>query len=247
MPISDDTRAALQSAAGNDRQRGPRMDLRTITFDGKKGELRMTEKDGTIVPIAMPAEFVVLKKRNALKAFTDASYFSTEYDYASSIINLFKRENGRTVHVDQGTPKQLRAMHPFLKWMQPCYVLYKGEVMKLDIKGASASAFIDYSKKLQSENLHSYMVMTVVPSAGTGKKGAINYRFMQFESRDLTEDEAVQTTEALKKLTSDLFEIDKFYAEKNARKADIAPEPQAKDAADIDYPDEEINPEDIPF
>jgi hypothetical protein len=260
MPISKERQAELMGVAGEQRTKGPRMETKTVQFDGRTGELRMRDADGTLTPVDFPAEYVILKKRNVLKAFTDASYFSTEYDYTSTIISLFKIENGKAKHVGSGTPPELRAEFPFLKWQQPCYALdlVSGEIVKIEIKGASASAFIDYTKKLQDEGLHSYQVVTRIIGADTGKTGAVTYKFMQIESRDLEDDEFEATKAALESVTKQLYEIDKYYAEKKAASAEVTaalpttaptgpvaqsePDPLAKH-----FDGSEVNPEDIPF
>lgn len=236
--------AELAGAAGQTRSKGPRFEADSVTFDGKKGELRLRQADGTIVPVNYPAEFVILKKRNVLKSYP---MFSTEYDYASTIISLFSSETGRVQHVASGTPKQLREKFPQLKWQQVCYALYNGEVVKLEIKGASASSFIEYSKQLQDQDLHSYQVVTIITGAGTGKKGAVEYKFMEFGSRDLDEAEFDQVKSSLERVTKELYEIDRHYAEKKAEKMEGVDTP-APDLGELASEfDEEINPEDIPF
>lgn len=250
MAISKEQMDELAGVAGQSRSKGPRMDVPTISFDGKQGELKMRASDSTIHPVPFPAEFVILKKRNALKAFP---MFSTEYDYASTIISLFSSESGRVQHIASGTPPQLRAQFPTLKWMQPCYALYNGAIVKLEIKGASASSFIDYTKTLKEAGEHSYQVVTVVPGAGTGKKGVIDYKFMQFEKRDITDDEFMLVKDALKDVTEQLYNIDKYYAEKKAERAEGTDALPVDDVpvhpldSEFNVGGEEINPEDIPF
>lgn len=252
MPITPEQQAELAATAGETRSKGPRMELKTLRFDGKSGELRLIELNGEQVPVTIPAELVILKKRNVLKAFTDQSYFTTEYDFTSSIISLFTMENSKVKHLASATPPQLRAQYPFLKSQQVGYALFNHEVVKFEIKGASFSSFIDYTKTLQDQKLHSYQVVTQISGVGSGKKGTVNYRFMEFTYRDLESDEFNEVKGALDDTTKQLYAIDKYYAEKKAAAAPDAHDTPDADAdplaAEFDSPAADaINPEDIPF
>lgn len=249
MPLTPEQKAQLAGAAGQSRERGPSIDAKIIRFAGDTGELRTREKDGTIIPISIPSEFIILKKRNMLGGhINEEAHFTSEYDFKSTIVSLFKTVNGKTQHVASGTPPQLRAQFPNLKSRQMCYALHNGEIVKLEIKGASYTSFIDFSDKLREEGLHSYEVVTIVSGVGSGKKGVVNYKFMEFDKRDLTDEEFATVAKELESLTKRLYEIDRHYAEKRAEKAGVAdgvdPEPVSELAAVFD---EEINPEDIPF
>lgn len=247
MTISKEKLDELTGVAGEKQSKGPRLDLPTVRFDGKTGEARMVAPDGSIAPIALPAEFVILKKRNVLKAFTDCSYFTSEYEYTSSIISLFKMENGRVKHVMSATPPQLRAEYPFLKAQQVGYALYDGQQVKMEIKGKTFSSFIEYSKVLSDEKLHSYQVVTIVNGTGVGKKGTVSFKFMEFSHRDLTDAEFEQVKANLDDITKKLYNIDNFYAQKRLEKSEAVQTAAPADVPGIEFPEDEVDAEDIPF
>lgn len=264
MPITKEQQAELAGAAGEQRQKGPKVEAKALRFNGATGELRKVDDYGEQEPIAIPVEFVILKKRNALKAYIgDVSHFTSEYDYSSTIINLFKFENGKASFVTSGTPAQLREAYPELSGVQVAYVVHDHELCKLEIAGKSFGSFIDYQDELKKAQLHSYQVVTQVTGVERGKKGIVSYAFMKFGFRDMDEPEFTETKEALEKLTKELYEVDKFYAEKNAARGEtvvaVGPSPVAANALPtspvsvqpVQMPDihlaDEVNPEDIPF
>lgn len=248
MPISKEQRDSLATVAGETNTRGPRIDTLAIKWDGVNGELRKVDADGTLIPLKLPLELTFLKKRNVLKAYiNDVSHFTSEYEYTSTIINLFKYDNGKTTFVDAGTPPQLRAKYPELKGTIQAYVLHEGDLCKLEIKGASLKSYLTFTDELD-RGLKSFQYVTIVSGIGAGKKGAVSYKFMEFSHRDLEEAEFEEVKTRLDGITKELYEVDKFYAEKNLARTDT-PQPAVRHALEEEFDEvvEEINPEDIPF
>lgn len=231
----------------------PKYEVPILKMDGNTGTFEVRE-DGEKATLAKAPTIVVLKVRNALaKDINGESYFTSEYESPNDQVSLFKSVAGSTVHVADGTVTEMRASHTFLKMKAVLYVLYDKRVHKLEVKGGSIGNWFDYLTKLKDQDVHCFEVMTTL---GTEEKlnesvhkkyFAITFEDKEFPAKaDLTavENAQVEVVEALKKI--DDYRNSRTNGAQSSQSLEgfVA---EAEAAKGVAYPDEEIDPEDIPF
>ncbi len=159
----------------------------TDDVDPETGKKIWTKKE-----IGKEAELIVLYQRRQLK-FYDGEFYtsSTVYDNDDEVIPLFKNKQ----EVDRGTPKELKSREIYqgksakgkaiskLEDNRVLFVLYKGEVYQLNLRGTSMYAFMTYSK-IQSPNT----VLTAINSESK-ENGAISWNQMTFRAVRVINDE----------------------------------------------------------
>lgn len=215
-------------------------------------------------------EVVFLKHRRRLFKYnaTTRSLETNEHNSKSDRVILYGPN-------EKGTAEELRLKYPELRTQQIVYAILvsTGEVVRILVKGASLSSertekgvmkYYEYLSSFGDE--HSYQYKTILkPVEETGPMGG--YYCISFTRGDkLTEQQLEKVATAIKETHASIVKMDEYYRNKNAVEAaqelDAArgmPAGQGDadkrmdaivnntDVDTIEYPDEEINLEDIPF
>lgn len=269
--MDNETRKRLADKSGDaNNSRPPKYVVPLIRFDGNRGEFRKISKnaDGENVEedLKSPIEFVILKKRRLLSAYSpNQSYFTNEHNSTADKLMLFKVIS-KTVSLETtGYTDELRAKYQTLKTHEVIYVLYENEVCKMEIKGGSLGGYYDYQKALQSEEKHSFEVVTVVGSEKVKNDQGFVYYKMTFDFKsvdmgfDLIESKIDEVVSACKaaddytkvkmnekgRNTSGSTMVDEFADVKAAREREKSAADKAFDNFGKDP--SEISPDDIPF
>jgi len=222
--MDKETRDRLAGKSGeNNSSRPPKYECPLIRFDGNRGTFRKVfkNKDGENeeVDIKTPVEFVILKKRRNLSSFsTNQSYFSNEHNTSTEKIMLFKVVNKTVTLEDIGFTADLRQKYQTLKTHEVVYVLYDGEVCKMEIKGGSLGGYYDYQKSLTEEELHSFEVTTVVSSEKAKSEGGFGYFKMTFDHKALETDFGV-LEQKIDEVSKACLESDNYTKQKMTEKA----------------------------
>jgi hypothetical protein len=264
MSASEDILKRMEGM-DNSKPRRPVYDVPEIKFNGNNGTFSRSVYDKSTKtrndePLKAPLNFVILKKRRVLSSFskTKASHFSTEHDGPNDVIGLFKNFNNYTELDKVGVAKVLREENPLLKTKEIAYVLYNKEICKLSIKGSSLSEYYDYQNKLRDEDARSFSVITTVKASEPQDGPKDKYYKLVFSKKENIEDEAalLKIETAMKTVSDKLSEIDAYNTTQfsSATKVPAATVeavnkvPSTNQPLDtIEYPEEDINPEDIPF
>jgi hypothetical protein len=240
----------LARLSGEGQERAPKYSLPLLKFNGNTGDFctcDLETKEET--PLKKPIQITILKRRKALSAFTtNHSYFTNEYNSTTQKVCLYKNLDGTVTHEDTDIPANLRTKYPGLKTKEIVYCLYDGVVYKLDIKGASLSAFWDFTKKLSEEDKHSFQIVIEINSEKVVEKGKIPYCKMTFTNAGESDLDAVE--EHLPKVAEETGKVDAYFAKKVAgefqaslkKDESIAADAKAErefNAMGVDYPNEE--------
>lgn len=251
--LTPEEKAELANVAGDNRSQGPRLELPVVRINGKSGELRKSVYvDGKPEehPVSLPATLVILKKgRRSLKLFTATdNLFTGEYETRAQMVNVFRRTGNVVSFVESMTAPEIRTKYPAIKTIESVYGLLNGELVKIEVKGASLGEFYDYQDKLKEEKVHGYEVDTVLSVEEV--KGTLGtFWKLKFAIAPLSTEFAV-VKENLSLITSRLKEIDTYYAQRNADRLPKDIVPVAKDPLADEFEitgGDDINPEDIPF
>ncbi len=256
--MSDQVNRLAGLAGVNEGGKAPKYVLPILKFNGKTGAMSIVhlESDKSEEKIET-MDVVILRKRMALELVTDSeSYWSNEYNSTTQKIHLFKKDsNGKIKLVGIKSPGEFKEENPELKTKNVLYVLYKGGIYKLEVKGSSLSSFFAYQDVLKEEGVHSFQVSTNVSATLTKHptKG-FKYAVMAFKKNDEEVDlDAVET--GLNAINTELAKVDAYFAEKAAvdfRKNLNPSAPVEKSAAEklydsLDEDQANINIDDIPF
>lgn len=242
----------------------PQMKLNQIRFNGQTGEfmykdiLKGYKEEGgkkifEEVSIGKEISVIFLKIRRKLVAFRkdDKPLTSQEHNTKNDMITLY----GNSV-VEVADNDTLREKYPMLKTQQIIYALYKGELVRLIVKGSALGSsvksedvysFYSYisSFKEDGKNEHFYEHYTTL--YGVEEKSDLgSYQAMSFKvGAKLDEKEMKDVEGNMKKAYDYCVEVDAYYGKD---KEEIIKENiEAVVDEGIDYPEEEINPDDIPF
>jgi len=254
----------LEKMSG-ERKQIPQLKLNQIRFNGKDGEFMykdilkgFKEENGkkTYEEVSIGKEIAVtfLKIRRKLVAFRkdEKPLTSQEHNTKESLITLYG--NSAVEVSDNDT---LREKYPMLKTQQIIYALYKGEMVRLIVKGSALGSAVKDEKvhsfysyigsfKEDSKDDHFYECHTNLYGVEeTGDLGS--YVAMSFKAGEkLSEEEMKAVSENMKKAFDYCVEVDAYF---NKDKEEIVKEESAKpERTDgVEYPEEDINPDDIPF
>lgn len=256
-------------------KKAPVLNLNQIALNGKTGsftkKLMLDEKDTDgkyqKQDLGKDIEVVFLKHRRRLFKFnaTTRSLETNEHSTKSDRVMLYGPN-------EKGTAEELREKYPELRTQQIVYAILvsTGEVVRILIKGASLGSektekgvmkYYDYLGSFGDE--HSYQYKTILkPVEETGNMGS--YWCISFvRGEKLTDTQLEKVTTSIKEIHAEITKMDEYYKNKNA--ADIVRETVStggtptgvtfenidkKDEPAVDtieYPDEDINLEDIPF
>lgn len=164
--------------------KAPKYLVPILKFNGNTGEFkRVVYTDGQKeeFPVSGEVSFVILKNRKRLEA-QEAGLSSVEFNSPTQIVTLFSEQDGKYQKEAVDTVANLRSQYPVLKTQEVLYILFEGEIHKLVVKGGSSRSFYDYKDSLKSEELHSFMVNTIVKTDSAKSKMGKKYFFMKFEA-----------------------------------------------------------------
>lgn len=228
--------------------------FRKRVYVGHKGEGKPEEVDlGTDIQV------VFLKIRRKLVERSRKGEIvrqTNEHNHKDNVVSLWPEKIS-------GKAGDLRTRFEGLRTVQYVYCLLltgsgtkEPELVKLQVKGSSLGSdakaedvmsFYDYISSFKDDT-HFFQFKTVLKSIE--EKGAKTYHCIAFERGDAVSEERMETVAStMKEVHDKLAQQDEFVAKRidSTRSAPVEalPDEQATDA--IKYPDEEINPEDIPF
>lgn len=205
-----------------------------------------------------PVKVVFLKVRRKLVEFEEKTLVRTSHEY-NSPKQLITLSDG-----SQGEEKELKKQFPKLKAHIVIYALYKhgGETMTVKIPVSGSSLFTDDDD--QPLRFYNYMqtfgkdeftfeYMTVMKSSAMqGDNGT--YYAMEFARGEKLDDSALMFVEkSAEKLAGEIESEDASNAKRLPKiwsKAEAAVDKKFNDltsGSEIAYPEEDINPDDIPF
>lgn len=230
--------------------------LKSMRLNGNTGEVTQVNTDKELGPnesyetTPLPAEFGVVfikSRRKLVESDQNGIVMSTtEHDTKDDYVLLFK--DGKKL--DEGIGSDLREKYPKLRTWQVVYVRYKGEINRLTVKGLSLSngenkaGYYDYLNSFDSEkNEAMFDFMTNVSVVKPQIEGEVkNFFAFHYERGEELTDEQKSA------VVSD-FTMVHENAEATRVRAKVQ-QPQASEvtpSATSEYPEQEINPEDIPF
>lgn len=242
---------------GADQYNKPQLlKLKSIRLNGDTGKWVVTHLDEPKdadnrykqSEIEGPISVVFLKVRRKLfEGSRDGIVGSTnEHNTPNDVVMLhYKSER------IQGIARELRERYDSLRTEQIVYVRHKGEIMRLSVKGKSLSGdddttnFYQYLTSFQDSEIQWWETMTkLVPHlGGDGKR---SYYYIDFQIGDaLSAEQKEQVFANIKQVHENCTKVDAFYQVSSAitaeKDAEIVPEQLPE------YPEEEIDPKDIPF
>lgn len=250
-------------------KKAPILKLNQIALNGKTGhftkKLMLDEKgeDGKFQKQDMSGdlEVVFLKHRRRLYKYsaTERSMETNEHTHKDEVVMLYGVN-------EKGPASELREKYPMLRTQQIVYCLVPktGEVVRLLIKGASLGSektadgvkkYYDYLGSFGDE--HSYQYKTILhPVEEQGQLGS--YWCLSFvKGEKLTNEQLEKVGVKIKEVHEQISKVDEYYKNKNSAEIikagnslGAAPETSIQNVETIeddDYPDEDINLEDIPF
>lgn len=262
--MNEETRKRLANKSGdNNSQKAPKYTVPLIRFNGNTGAFRKVSKnednEDVETNIVAPVEFVILKKRRTLSSFSaNQSFFTNEHNTSAEKVMLFKVIDKTVTFEDIGFAADIREKYQALRTHEVVYVLFNGEICKMEIKGGSLSGYYEYQKKLSEEELHSFEVTTVINSEKTKSDAGFGYYKMTFDFKrddsldfDLIEKSIDEVSKACQ--DSDAYTKQKI-AEKsgnktggNAGNLSIENDKADKVFDSIGKDADDINASDIPF
>ena len=229
----------------------PRVDLGGITlrFDPNTGKKQVIE--------TKPIEVVFLKIRRVLNHYhpDGGSMRTSEHNHKNEKVILYGPGKGQQ---EVGIAADLREKYQDLSTQQLvyCYFPAQDSVVRLIVKGASLGSkketpgvkkFYEYLQTFENDD-HFYQFNTVITPVGEDGPNGM-YFAMSFERGERLEDEKITTMiEYIKTIHGNMERQDQQLRERIATKGITEPVAQDTPAEPgVKYPDEEINPEDIPF
>lgn len=214
-------------------------------------------------------EVVFLKIRRKLSKYWKApktSWNTNEHDRGSDVVSLYGTDGGEKI----GVADELRQQYPEIRTQQIIYcfvpslkkvvrLIVKGSGLGSDSKAEGVMGFYDYLSSFNKDNQHVHEYLTVLKAIPES-----DYYTTQFIRGAKLSDEQIGKINGLVDVVHDkVTEIKKYYDEKHAKfmnkpaESSVKAIPTIQMDADVDtgnvdpnaiqYPDEEINIEDIPF
>lgn len=256
-----DRKKLSQMSGENEAGSAPKLILNQIRFNGKKGQYVYEDvKSGTIevdgkktykkTLIGNEISLVFLKIRRRLYQFRkdEKARVTNEHNHPGAKVVLYGDK------IENGIASELREKYPQLRTQQIIYALYKGELIRLFIKGASLGSktkpkdvddFYSYIGKFKGDD-HFYDFETIL-KVGEEKSDLGEYFVMHFERGVRIPDEDMEAVAAnMEEAFEHCKEADEYYASKMPK--DIEKEVSVKEEIDtVEYPEDDIDPKDIPF
>lgn len=255
------TKEELAIATGEAQYKKPQLlKLKSLKLNGDSGKFMLTHLDEEKgdngryrkEEIDGPVEVVFLKvRRRLIEASRDGLIRSTsEHNTVNDICVLFNQKDNTT---EKMPARDLREKYENLRTEQIIYCRYRGEVVRLSVKGASLGStnkskattdFYAYLSGFQGDD-HFYEVRTKLVPVQEGETRT--YWCINFKRGDRLDTEQQATVyEDIARVHASCSNFDKYYDVSTVQQVrkDIDEEKQKPEG---EYPDEELNPEDIPF
>lgn len=225
---------------------------------GKGAEVEYDAKTGKpTVKGVSSLEVVFLKVRRTLSYYHPTAGMQTsEHTHKNERVMLYKPGQR-----ESGIAADLREQYPDLKTQQIVYAYFpaRDEIVRLVVKGSSLGSkaetpgivkFYDYLQSFKGDE-HFYQFLTkLTPVEEDGPKGL--YFALSFErGRELDEEEKAKAVAMIEEVHALTEAQDQRLRERFAREA-LEPQGEVEKEEDEErsgpeYPDEEVNPDDIPF
>lgn len=253
----------IAQMTGEAQYRKPQLlKINSLKLNGETGKFVLTHltepkgEDGRYVKeeIDGSVELVFLKiRRRLIEASRDGIVRSTsEHNTPNDVVVLFNQKDNTT---EKAPAREIRDKYEVLRTEQIVYARFRGQVVRLSVKGASLGSAdkskekMDFYKYLTSfqEDAHFYEYKTrldAIEEGETRKYYCINFA----RGEKLTDEQLGKVYEDIKMVHESCSKFDKYYDVSTVReiKQDIEKE-SIEGKNDVEYPEEEINPEDIPF
>lgn len=254
-------------------ERAPKLELNEIIFNGKKNTFfyvnrkgGLIEKDGKKMyektELGESVNVIFLRIRRKLRMYRKGqSYVMTnEHNTKHDMLTLFEDSN-----IIKGTNDQLKEKYGAsrLKTVQIVYALLsregaEPELVRLVVKGASLGSeakgkgvedFYSYIGGFKKDNKDEHFYEYVTKLYGIAEEGEQGeYYAMTFERGSKLSDAQIDTLVAtnMKTVFDFVTASDAYYKTKNVE--EITKDTKADGGEDvIEYPDDDVNSEDIPF
>ena len=229
----------------------------TLKFDPDTGEKEITG--------SKPLKVIFLKIRRTLSFYhpeNGKSMRTLEHNTKYDETILYGPEKGQR---EAGTGESLRTLHDELRTIQKvyCYFPERKEVVRLVVKGSSLGSkaetpgikkFYDYLQTYKKPD-HFYEYITeIVPIPEKGPKGI--YFAMSFSRGEkLSEEQQTKVVGLIKEIHAQTEKDDELVKKRigtmdkveTPREVEVSAEDFSDAKPEIEYPNEEIDPADIPF
>lgn len=212
-----------------------------------------------VVTDTTPLKVVFLKIRRTIGYYKpNAIVNSSEHNRKSDRVMLYGPAKGQR---ETGIAEDLRNKYPELRTTQIVYAYRpdNGSVARISIKGASlgskndspdSTRFYDYLQGFKGDESVSQFVTELWPEIKDGPEGkyfAINFK----RGRLLDEEESATVKRLIDEIHDEVVSQDAALLGRigaaNSDDGVVAEDTQKSPGERFDYPEEEINPEDIPF
>lgn len=230
-----------------------------IRFNGKNGKFSyvnlLGRKEGEKAEskdLGTSLKLVFLKIRRKMSYYhaeKEVFVVTSEHNSKEDTVFLF----GPNV---KGVASELREKYEQLRTQQVVYVAYEAEIVRLIVKGASlgsqvkaktTTAFFEYLQDYKGED-HVHEHYTEISSVEEeGKLGS--YMVMDFKrGKKLTKAGITSAEDRIKEIHEVTSATDEYYNKKTGTEVTKeVKEEKEKKVDTVEYPDDEINLDDIPF
>lgn len=247
------TKEEIQQLTGANTIGTPQKQYKVIRFNGKKGHFTIVHLDEPKIEVeghgaverryrsedvTSPLSVVFLRvgRRALMQGSRDEGIlkYTNEHTSPNDVVTLTIRDGMKKV---QGIARELREQYPELKTTEFVFVRYKGAICKLSVKGLSLYKKDDDTSgrtnyyEYRTANPEFWTHLTTLSSVAVGDYYGIDFT----RGADITPEQQEEVFKNIKEVAADL---DKAPATPTAPETTIEMP---------DYPEEEINPEDIPF
>lgn len=223
------------------------------------------EKGYLITDLGTNLDVIVLKIRRVLSEYKKApqtSLRTNEHNTKDDIVTLYGVDGGNKI----GVASQIREMYQGLRTQQVVYVfvpsmkkicklIIKGSALGSEAKAEGVMGFYDYLATFSKDKAHVHEYFTKLKAVPEG-----DYFTISFERGEKLSDERIAKIEdVVREVHANVSALDEYYKLQHAKV--LPPQGTANVVKDlpsiqmdtqevdtgIEYPEEEINPEDIPF
>ena len=224
---------------------------RTFLTEPKVDKMYRSESLGEAVNI------VFLKIRRSLSEYKKdegSIRNTTEHNTKNDMVAMFGEG------AERATAAALKERYPGLKTTQHVYALLirgknKPEVVKVNVRGLSlgsfdeevapATKFFAYLNSFDAEHIHEFITRLTVGEEETEDFGEIKHMLFEKMAK-LPADKIATVVTHIKSLYEQMTEADKQFEGMKPGQIGKGKKEEFADST-IEYPDEEINPDDIPF
>ncbi len=251
----------------------PRLVLNEIQFNGKKNTFYLVNKKGGLVETPKGKRYeqeslgesinvVFLRIRRRLRQFRkdEKPLVTNEHNTKSDMLTLFGDPQ-----IIKGSNDALKAQYPNLRTNQTVYCLFTregfpDEIVRLSVKGSSLGSkakakdvhtFYTYISSFKDGGADDHFYDFITELYGVEEQGDLGeYYSMSFRrGLELPQEVKDKAVEMMMPVYTFIKQSDVFYETKKVAELQkiSAKEVSDNDEEVIEYPEDEINPEDIPF